>query len=481
MKFYVTTAIPYVNAEPHVGHAMELIQADVLARYHRQKGDEVIFSTGTDEHGGKNAEAAKAAGVTPKQHVDKLSQNFKQLSATLDISYDRFIRTTDKVHEAGAKAIWKKLKPHIYKGDYRGMYDQREEEFITIDEARELKKNDPERYGRLEEVKEENYFFKLSEFTKPISKAITDGSLRIVPVTRKHEILAVLKNGLEDISVSRPKGKLDWGITVPDDPDHVMYVWFEALMNYITVLAYPKADDLKQFWPADVQVIGKNILRFHAAIWPAMLLALKLDLPKSLYVHGFVTLDGQKMSKSVGNVVAPDDIVKTYGSDAMRYYFLRHIPSYSDGDFSWSKMEQAYNGELGNELGNLVQRLGTMVNKYQDGVIGEIPPGEHDTGPYSESLDEFRFDKALDYIFSLIRGLNQYIDEEKPWEIAKHDSEHLREVLAYGVGSLQQIGYLLAPFLPKTSESIAQTFAEGMVHLPGQALFPRIENQVETK
>jgi len=480
MKYYVTTSIPYVNAEPHVGHAMEFIQADALARYHRQKGEEVIFSTGTDEHGGKVLQAAKAAGVTSKQHVDKFSQNFKDFCQSLDISYDRFIRTTDKVHEAGAKAIWKKLKPYIYKGQYSGMYDQREEEFIPLEAARELEKSDPDRYARLESVKEENYFFKLSQFTEPITKAINDGSLRIVPNSRKHEILAVLKDGLDDISVSRPKDKINWGITVPDDAGHVMYVWFEALMNYITVLAYPKAEDLKKFWPADVQVIGKNILRFHAAIWPAMLMALKLDLPKCLYVHGFVTLDGTKMSKSVGNVVAPADIVETYGSDAMRYYFLRHIPSYGDGDFSWVKMERAYNGELGNELGNLIQRLTSMINQYQDGVIGEIPPGEHDIGPYAEAFDEFRFDKALDYIFTLIRGLNQYIDEEKPWEIAKKDSGHLREVLAYAAGSLQQIGRLIEPFMPKTASAIASTFAEGVISDLGGPLFPRIELYTKT-
>jgi len=474
-KFYVTTAIPYVNAPPHVGNAIDFTCADVLARYHRQRGDDVVFSTGTDEHGGKNAEAAAKVNLTPKKYVDNLSENFKNFAQALDISYDRFIRTTDQQHVAGAKAIWKKLKPHIYRGKYAGMYDQKEEEFITNERAREIKQHEPERYARLQKTTEENYFFKLSGFNDQIAKAINDGRFNIVPATRKHEILSLLKDGLEDISISRPKSKVGWGIPVPDDPDQTIYVWFEALMNYITVLAYPKADDLKKYWPADVQVIGKDILRFHAAIWPAMLLALKLDLPKNLYVHGFVTVANQKMSKSIGNTVSPLEVISKFGSDAMRYYFLRHIPSYDDGDFSWDKMEQAYNGELGNELGNLVQRIASMLNRYQDGVIGEIPPGEHDTGPYYDSLSAFRFDKALDYVFTMIRGQNQYIDEEKPWEIAKQDKEHLKEVLAYSTGSLLQIGSLIEPFLPRTGQAIADIFSGGVVKNYDGPLFPRIE------
>lgn len=473
-KFYITTSIPYVNSEPHIGHAMEFIQADVLARYHRQRGDEVVYSAGTDEHGGKNAEAAKALGLTPKAHVDNLSQHFKDLLEALHVSNDRFIRTTDRVHTLGAQAIWKKLKPHIYKGTYEGMYDQRQEEFITHDVARDIKAKDPERFARLTPVKEENYFFKLSAFTEPIKKTINDGSFRIVPNSRKHEILALLDAGLKDISVSRPKEKIGWGIAVPDDKDHVIYVWFEALMNYLTVLAYPRAEDLKKFWPADVQIVGKDITRFHAAIWPAMLMALNLPLPKALYGHGFITVDGQKMSKSVGNVVKPVDVVKTFGVDAVRYYLLRHIPSYDDGDFSWQKMEQVYNGELANDLGNLIQRLAVMINKYQDGAIGEIPAGEHDTGPYAEAIDNFRFDKALEYVFGLIQGLNQYIDEEKPWAIARRDAGHLNEVLAYAVGSLLQISNLLAPFLPATAEAIDKIFASGVLKYKS-ALFPRIE------
>jgi methionyl-tRNA synthetase len=474
-NYYVTTSIPYVNAVAHVGHAMEFIQADVLARYHRQKGDQVIFSIGTDEHGGKNAEAAKQLGLNPQQHVDQLSKNFQDLAETLMISNDRFIRTTDDQHEAAAAIIWKQLSKYIYKAAYTGMYDQKEEEFITEEVAREIKSTDPDRYARLEELKEENYFFKLSAFTEPIKKAILDGSFRIVPDGRRQEVLSLLDQGLEDISISRPRQKLDWGVAVPGDKEHVMYVWFEAVMNYITVLGYPAGDDFQKFWPADVHVIGKDITRFHAAIWPAMLLGLDLHLPKSLYVHGFITMDGQKMSKSVGNVIAPHEIVSTYGVDAMRYYFLRHISSYGDGDFSWQKIESAYNGELGNELGNLVARLAAMLNKYQDGVIGELPPTSHDIGPYREALDDYRFDKALEYTFSLIRGANQYVDEEKPWKIAAEDSEHLQVVLATVTSSVLQIAQLLEPFIPLSAQKILTMFESGVVKNADKQLFPRIE------
>jgi len=477
-KFYITTSIPYVNAEPHLGHAMEFIQADALARYHRARGAEVVFSTGTDEHGGKNAEAAKELGLTPKQHVDNLSQQFKDLCELLNVSYDRFIRTTDRLHTLGAQTIWKKLKPHIYKDTYKGMYDQRQEEFITMDVAREMKKTDPERYARLSPIEEENYFFKLSDFAETIEKAIGNGSFRIVPASRKHEVLALFKSGLKDISISRPKAKIGWGIAVPDDKDQVIYVWFEALMNYITVLAYPHADDLKKFWPADVQIVGKDITRFHAAIWPAILLGIGLPLPKTLYAHGFITVDGQKMSKSVGNVVKPKDIVDEFGVDPLRYYLLRHIPSYDDGDFSHAKMLAAYNGELGNELGNLVQRISAMINKYQDGTIGDVSSGEHDTGPYNEAVENFRFDKALEYTFGLVRGLNQYIDEERPWEIAGSDPAHLQEVLAYAVGSLLQISDLLDPFMPATAAAIRTSYEHGVVK-QSPPLFPRIETEVK--
>lgn len=479
MNYFVTTSIPYVNGEPHVGHALEFIMADVLARNARKDGKPTIFSTGTDEHGTKIAEKAASIGVTPQQLADQMSAKFRQLAQDLNISNDRFIRTTDKPHEQRAQLIWKALEHDIYKASYTGWYDVKEEEFVPetkADPAR-MQPDHPQAYQKLQE---ENYFFKLSSYTDQIKEAIETGAFKVVPETRKNEILSVLNEGLEDISISRPTDKLEWGITVPGDSSQVMYVWFEALMNYITVLGYPEHDDFKQYWPANTQVIGKDILRFHAAIWPGMLLSLNLPLPKALYVHGFINVNGQKMSKSLGNGVAPEEIIKKYGTDAFRYYFLRHIPSYNDGDFTWETFDAAYNNELANELGNAVQRTAAMIMKYQNGVIGEIPVASHDSEPITQAIEDCRFDRALDEIWDQVRGLNQYIDEAKPWKIAKgDDEEHLREVLAYQAGCLLEIADLLAPFLPETSQRIRTVFIEGVVQPIEGTLFPKQEVTAE--
>lgn len=475
MNYYVTTSIPYVNGEPHIGFGMELVMADVLARAARKKKTPTIYSTGTDEHGGKVAEKASQLKMTPDAFADQMSQKFKDLEKLLNISNDRFIRTTDKGHEQRAQVIWKNLSKDIYKGKYVGLYDQRQEEFVSESHAdpERLKPDHPQAYQRLEE---ENYFFRLSKYTPHIKAAIESGDYLVLPKTRRNEILAVLKDGLEDISISRPKDKISWGVPVPGDSSQVMYVWFEALMNYITVLGYPEHDDFKKFWPANVHVIGKDILRFHAAIWPGILLGLGLPLPRLLYVHGFVNVSGEKMSKSVGNVIPPQEIVNKYNADVFRYYFLRHVPSYNDGDFNWERLEAAYNNELANELGNSVQRTAAMITKYQNGIIGDIPLPEHDTAQYWASLEACRFDRALDGIWEQIRGLNQYIDEEKPWEIAKSgDEQHLREVLAYQVGALLQIAELLEPFLPQTALKIRHVFEEGVIRPAKTTLFPKHE------
>lgn len=477
-NYYVTTSIPYVNADPHIGFGLELVATDVLARYARQQGNNVIFSTGTDEHGGKIAEKAAEKGISPQEFTDDISQRFKNLAETLNISVDRFIRTTDTAHEERAQLIWKALQDDIYKSKYIGWYCTGDEAFFTEAEVKENKGVCPNHNRPYEKVEEENYFFRLSKYNDDIKKAIESGSFQIVPKTRRNEILSVINDGLEDISISRPKDKISWGIPVPGDPHQVMYVWFEALMNYITVLGYPEHEDFKKFWPANVQVIGKDIIRFHAAIWPGMLLALGLPLAKTLYVHGFITNDGKKMSKTLGNVVAPSDITDKYGADAFRYFILRHIPSYEDGDFSWDKFEAAYNNELANELGNVVNRTVAMIVKYQDSLIGDIPAPEHDIALYKEALEHCRFDRALDEVWAQIRGLNQYIDEEKPWMIAKAgDSDHLREVLAYQASSLLQIGELLEPFLPKTALKIRNIFHEGVVRPTAETLFPKFETE----
>jgi len=476
MNYYVTTSIPYVNGDPHIGFGMELVQADVLARAARQKGAKVIFSTGSDEHGGKVADKAAEAKLTPLEFTTQMSQKFRDLAKLLNISNDRFIRTTDKGHEQRAKLIWENLSDDIYKSTYTGWYCTGCEEFKTEAIVKETNGVCPNHNRPYEKIEEQNYFFKLSKYTSKIEQAINDGSFVIVPANRKHEVQRIIKDGLEDISISRPKDKINWGIPVPGDDTQVMYVWFEALMNYITVLGYPEHDDFGKFWPANVQVVGKDITRFHAAIWPGMLLALGLKLPKQLYVHGFITVENQKMGKSLGNVVGPKDIVSKYSADVFRYYFLRHIPSYEDGDFSWDRLNKAYNNELGNELGNAVQRTVAMISQYQNGIVGTIPPSEHDIGRYHEALQSCRFDQALDTVWEQVRGLNQYIEEEKPWAIAKAaDADHLQEVLAYQVSCLLEIAELLEPFMPETAAKIQGVFKEGVVSPLEGTLFPRIE------
>lgn len=476
MNYYVTTSIPYVNGEPHIGFGMELIQADVLARAARQQKKSVIFATGSDEHGGKIAEKAKELGIETKAFADQMSQNFRDLGKLLNVSNDRFVRTTDVGHEQRAQLIWKALEKDIYKSKYVGWYCLGCEAFVTEATAKDNKGVCPNHQKPYEKIEEENYFFKLSQYGPQIKKAIDDGSFRVLPKPKRNEVLNVIKDGLDDISISRPKDKISWGIPVPGDTSQVMYVWFEALMNYLTVLGYPEHEDFKKFWPANVQVIGKDIIRFHAAIWPGMLLALGLPLPKALYVHGFITITGQKISKSTGLVVHPQEVVDKYSADVFRYYFLRHIPSYADGDFSWEKLEEAYNNELANELGNAVQRTAAMITQYQNAMIGKTTKATHDTAQYWEAIENCRFDQALDEVWEQVRGLNQYIEETKPWEINKQgDTEHLKDVLNYQVGCLLEIAELLEPFMPETSTRIRHVFEDGVIRPIEGTLFPKSE------
>lgn len=479
-NFYVTTSIPYVNGEPHLGHAMEYVMADVLARYMRQRQVNTLFSTGTDEHGGKIAEKANEAKQTPQQFTDSMSQHFRELLKILNISNDRFIRTTDPAHEQRAHLAWKNLTPYIYKGSYEGWYCTGDEAYFSEQVVKANKGVCPHHNRPYEKLKEENYFFKLSAFADQVKQAIETDVLRVIPETRKNEILSIINSGLEDTSISRPKDKISWGIPVPGDQTQIMYVWFEALLNYITVLGYPEHDDFKKFWPANVQVIGKDILRFHAAIWPGVLLALGLPLPKTLYVHGFIDINGKKMSKSLDNFVHPKDVINKYGADAFRYFFLRHIPSYGDGDFSWERLEAVYNSDLADQLGNTLQRTVAMIAKYQNGLIGDTPEPEHDVASYHQAIENCRFDKALEEIWDQVKGLNQYIEETKPWEIVKtKDENHLREVLAYQAACLLEIASLLIPFMPDTAAKINQVLGSGMLQpLPG-SLFPKEEKTGE--
>lgn len=476
---YVTTAIPYVNGKPHIGNALDYLLADIWARYQRMNGHEVVFQVGTDEHGNKIAAKASELGLHPQDYTDSMYGNFEELMKKVDATYTHFVRTTDEYHVAAVQYIWQQLQPYIYKGTYEGWYCQGCESFVTDKEATANNGVCPDHNTPYQRLSEDNYYLRTSEFTSRIRQAIETGKMKIVPEFRKREFLEMLKDGIPDVSISRPKRNLSWGVPVPGDPDQVMYVWLDALSNYITVIGYPTNPQWREVWPADVQVIGKDILRFHAGIWPAMLLGLGLDLPRVLLVHGHVNVGGTKMSKSLGNVVDPNQVINEYGVDAFRYYFARHIPTQDDGDFTWEKFEQAYNGELGNDFGNLVQRVASMITRYQAGVIGDITRrGEHDMQPYRQAMAELSFDRALDEVWVMIRSLNKYLENVKPWEIARDRdtnpdaSAHLSEVLAYSAGTLLQIADLLAPVMPSTSEAVHKLFGSGVVQ-PAQPLFPK--------
>lgn len=476
---YITTAIPYANAKPHIGNAIDYLLADIWARYQKQQGFEVRFQAGTDEHGNKIAAKAQEAGMEPQAYVDSMYGNFEKMIATVGAETTDFIRTTDVHHKAAVQYIWQQLQPYIYKGTYEGWYCVGCESFVTDKDAADNNGVCPDHNQPYERLSEENYYFKLSEFGPRIKEAIDRHHLDIVPATRKKEIQNLIEGGLQDVSISRPTKHLSWGIPVPGDPSQVMYVWIDALSNYITVLGYPDNPEWQDYWPADIQVIGKDILRFHAAIWPAMLLALGVPLPKKLLVHGFVNVGGAKMSKTVGNVVDPFEIVEQYGQDAFRYYFARHIPTLDDGDFTWQKFEAAYNGELANDLGNLISRVAKMVLNYQAGVVGDAIQAEHDTASYREAMQQLEFNKALDELWIIVRGLNQYLESVKPWEIAKKLQEdqdaavHLAEVLAHSVGTLTQIAHMLYPFLPATADTILTIFKDGVVREQPAILFPK--------
>lgn len=478
-NLYITTAIPYVNGTPHIGNALDYLFADIWARYERQNGRDVRFQVGTDEHGNKIAAKATELGIAPQEYTDKTYVNFEMLMRKMDASYTDFIRTTDVRHKAAVQYIWQKLVPYIYKDTYEGWYCMGHEAFFTDKEVEATNGVCPDHNTQYQKVSEENYYLRTSAFTDKIRGAIESGEMEIVPDFRKKEFLELIKDGLQDVSISRPKGSLSWGIPVPGDPEQVMYVWLDALANYITVLGYPDRPEWQEYWPADVQVIGKDILRFHAGIWPAMLLGLELPLPKKLLVHGFVHIGGAKMSKTVGNVVDPVEIIDTYGADAFRYFFARHIPTQDDGDFTWERFEDTYNNELGNDLGNLVQRVANMVTRYQAGVVAGSMNSEHDMQPYRQAIEALTFDKALDEVWVVVRGVNRYLDMVKPWDIAKRrdtDPEaaaHLTDVLEHCVGSLLQIGDMLVPFMPGTAAAIHQTFEADIVQVP-EVLFPKV-------
>ena len=468
-RTYITTAIPYVNGAPHVGHAMDYCLADTFARYRRALGDEVKLQAGVDEHGNKIFQKASSLGIPVKKYVDDNAEVFKSFTKRLEFSNTDFIRTTDKNHERRCQEIWLKLKEHIYKSSYEGWYCSGCERFVTEKEYEDNKGVCPDHQKPYEKLSEENYYLRISDFKDDIRKAIESGEMLILPEFRKNEVLTLLDES-PDVSISRATSHLTWGVPVPDDKEQVMYVWIDALSNYITVLGYPDFD-IADWWPATVQIVGKDILRFHAIIWPAMLLGLGLPLPKAILSHGFVLANGQKMSKTVGNVVNPLEVLEKHGVDAFRYYFLRHVDTFLDSDFTWEKFEDAYNNELANDLGNLVQRLATLMSKNNQ--VFELENKLEFSGQYLELMGRFEFTKAFDLVWEKVRVINRKIDEQKPWELAKKgNQEALTACLHDLVLELLEANYEMSPFLPNVTSEISKIFS-GQVKPPKCPLFPK--------
>lgn len=472
-KVYICTAIPYVNGEPHIGHAMDYLLADVYARFRRNLGDEVRLHAGTDEHGNKVFSKAKASGLSVEEFVAQNSAKFQNFIQKLKISNTDFIRTTDADHVRRCQEIWRRLEDHIYTGEYDGWYCEGCEGFVTEKEYEENHGICPDHQKPYERLQEKNYYLRISDFKDAIRTKIEQDELRIVPEFRKQEMLRLLDDA-PDISISRPRKQLSWGVPVPGDDDQVMYVWIDALSNYITVLGYPDVDgpEFSDWWPATVQFIGKDILRFHAITWPAILLGLGLPLPRALSVHGYVLADSQKMSKSIGNVIDPIEVLDRHGLEAMRYYFLRHVDSFADADFTWEKFDNAYNNELANDLGNLVQRLATLCKK--NSISQQIATRPQDD-EYNNLLMNFESSKAFDYVWTKVQALNKQIDEAKPWELAKTgDTAKLQSVMSALVQGIIEVGYLIEPFLPDTSIRILQIFTgDGAILPPETPLFPK--------
>jgi len=474
-KYYITAAIPYVNASPHLGHALEFIQCDTIARYKKLSGYETLFISGSDENGLKIVQAAEAEKLTPQKLADRNTQVFKELIDLLNIRIDTWRRGSDHLlHWPGTTKLWKLCweTGDIYKKLYGGYYCIGCEDFYTKKDLSDGKC--PEHLNEPNWIKEENYFFRLSKYQKIIENLIASDRLLIIPQTRKNEVLSFIRSGLEDFSVSRSKRRAkNWGIPVPGDDSQVIYTWYDALNVYQTAIGFGYDEKLwSKWWPADVHVIGKGILRFHAVYWIGMLLSAHLPLPKSIFVHGYISSDGHKMSKSLGNVIDPFDVVMKYGVDAVRYYLLREIPSYADGDFSERRFKDLYNADLANGFGNLVARLAKLAQgkSYQPKVASY----QQLTNQYSyfkKALDEFRFNDALAFVWKKVAATNKRIDEKKPWDL---DGEKLNKVLWPLIGQILEISTLLQPFLPETSKKILTQFFDTPIK-PQPPLFPRIK------
>ena len=472
--YYVTTSVPYVNDRPHIGFALELVQADVLARWHRLRGDDTFFLTGTDENALKNVRAAAREGLSPRKLCDRNADHFRKLVRALDISADAFIRTSSEAHHRGASQFWSSCrKTDFYLKRYRGLYCVGCEDFYL---ERDLANGRcPTHRAEPELVEEENYFFRLSAYQKQAEDLIASGRLQIVPGARRNEALAFVRSGLRDYSISRVRERSGgWGIPVPGDPSQVLYVWFDALTNYLTGLGYGSdPDTYGRYWcenPHRVHVIGKDVLRFHAVYWPTMLLSAGLPLPTTLLVHGFLTVDGRKISKSLGHAPDPLPYIERYGADAVRYYLLRTIPTGADGDFSEPRLREVYAADLVHGLGNLARRLETLCERSGYGARGAPPPRLPDG--LAQLTEGHRFHDALRVVWDRIRDLNREIESGRPWDLLRDgDTESLHHRLSAWVAGLRSIALGLAPFLPETAEKIERSFTPERI-VQGDPLFP---------
>lgn len=470
-RFYITTPIYYVNDSPHIGHAYTTLACDVIARFMRLDGREVRFLTGTDEHGQKVEKAAQAAGLDPQSFTDRVSERFRALSQLLDISNDDFIRTTEPRHVAAVQALWRRLQERgeIYLGKYAGWYSVRDEAFFAESEIVDGKAPSG---APVDWVEEPSYFFRLSAWQDRLLAFYETNPNAILPVSRRNEVSSFVRSGLTDLSVSRTSFR--WGIPVPGDPDHVIYVWLDALTNYMSAVGYPdeRAPTFERFWPADLHMVGKDILRFHAVYWPAFLMAAGLEPPRCVFAHGWWTIEGQKMSKSLGNVVAPAALVETYGLDATRYFLMREVPFGSDGDFSHRAIVGRMNSDLANDYGNLVQRVLSMIARNCGGRVPDAGAltGDDETllatahgllDRVREAMEAQAISRALETIFELVALANRYVDTQAPWALRKTDPVRMASVLWTLAEVIRHLAVLTQPFMPASSSRILDQLAQG--------------------
>ncbi|MBI3109652.1 methionine--tRNA ligase [Candidatus Daviesbacteria bacterium] len=470
-KFYITNSIPYVNAKPHIGHALEFIQSDTIARYHKLLGKDVLLLSGGDENALKNVQAAEATGIEIQDFVDQNSQLFADLAQKLNVHFDVFQKGSDKEkHYPSSQKLWQlcDASGDIYKKSYKGLYCVGCETFYSHDELNENGECFEHPGKKLEEVKEENYFFRLSKYQDKLIQIIESEEYQIIPEFRKNEVLSFLKGGLQDLSISRTNERTrNWGVPVPSDPTQRIYVWFDALNIYQSGVGFGWDEEkYNKWWPADLHVIGKGIIRFHAVYWPAFLLSAGLHLPKKLFVHEYFTVNGQKMSKTLGNVYDPNIAIEKFGADALRYFCLAKISPFQDGDFSEGKLKQSYNSDLANGLGNLVARVAKLCE--QNNISAPELPTQFDP-KMTKPLEQFKFNEALNHIWGEIAQVDKKVNEEKPWELS---GEMLEAVLADLVKRIQHIAYNLQPFLPATAEKILEQFSVKIKS--ATSLFPRI-------